>query len=380
MSNSNSKRSGVPPVRARMFSVYIADNSIDRIVQTLRSRYIGEGPVVREFEQALRDIVGVPHPVAVNSCTSALHLALVMAGVKAGDEVITTAQTMMATSHVILQQQSRPVFADVQYGTANIDPNDIEQRITEKTRAILVVHWAGYPCDLDEIHTIANRYSLSVIEDAAHAIGATYHGNAIGAISPYTCFSFQAIKHVTSGDGGAICLLDENKYQEASRRRWYGIDRVNRKPSVLGEPEWNVTEVGYKYHMNDLSASLGIENLKLLPKLLQRRQHIATIYREHLQNIPGVTLFENMTDRTSAHWLFTMHVQKREDFARMMAAKGVQASVVHLRIDSNEIFGGLREDLPALDKLTQTHISLPLHNHLTDGDVAYIVDCIKAGW
>ncbi len=364
----------------KMFSVYMSDKSIERVIKTLRSGFIGEGSVVKEFEDKLKEIVEIPFPVALNSGTSALHLALVMAGVKAGDEVITTAQTMMATSHAILHQQARPVFSDVQYGTANIDPNDIEHRITEKTKAILVVHWAGYPCNLDEIHTIARKYSLTVIEDAAHALGATYHGKTIGTISPFTCFSFQAIKHVTSGDGGALCLLSREQYEEALRRRWYGIDRVKRKPSILGEPEWNVTEVGFKYHMNDIAASIGLENLKLLPQLLQRRQAIASYYREHLQGISGLTLFESESDRTSAYWLFTMHVERRGDFVHMLRSKGIEASVVHLRIDTNDIFGSLRTDLPVLDKLTETHISLPIHNHLTDEDISYIVDCVKAGW
>ncbi len=379
-SDVKKKISSIPSRRVRLFSVYVSEESIERVVNTLRSGYIGEGPVTKEFEQALKEIVGVPCPVALNSGTSALHLALVMSGVAAGDEVITTAQTMMATSLTILHQQARPVFADIRYETGNIDPTDIEHRITNKTKAIVVVHWAGYPCDLEEIHTVAKKYSLPVIEDAAHALGASYHGKAVGGISPYTCFSFQAIKQVTCGDGGAICLLNQKDFQEALRRRWYGIDRHNRKPSILGEPEWNVVEVGYKYHMNDIAASIGIENLRQLPALLEGRKKIAAYYREHLKGVPGIELFESKPDRESAYCLFTLHVQKRDDFARMMADKGIEVSVVHLRIDKNSIFGGLRRDLPVLDKFTQMHISIPIHNHLSDEDVVYIVDCIKSGW
>lgn len=366
--------------KLHMFSVYMSNRSIERVAQVLQSGFIGEGPAVKEFEKLLRDILRVPYPVVLNSATSALHLALVMAGVRTKDEVITTAQTMMATGHVILHQQAKPVFADVQYLTANIDPNDIEHRITKRTRAILVVHWGGYPCDMDEIHAIARKYSLAVIEDAAHALGAVYHNKPIGAISPYTCFSFQAIKHVTCGDGGALCLLNETDFKETKRRRWYGIDRDNRKPSILGEPVWNVTEIGYKYHMNDIAASIGIENLKLLPEILNRRRKIADYYREQLQDVPGITLFEKKSDRVGANWIFTMHVQNREGFVKIMRSKGVEASIVHLRIDRNDIFGPVRQDLPVLDRLTKTHISLPLHMGLTDEDAAYIVRCIKKGW
>lgn len=363
-----------------MFSVYISEGSLKRAIQTLKSGYIGEGPVAREFEQLLKDMLGIPYPVTVNSATSALHLALVMAGVKAGDEVITSAQTMMATAQAILHQQAKPVFADVQYLSANIDPADIEHRINEKTKAVIVVHWGGYPCDMDEIHAIARRHSLPVIEDAAHAIGANYRNKPVGAISDYTCFSFQAIKHVTSGDGGALCLLNESSFQEARRRRWYGIDRQGRKPSILGEPLWNVSETGYKYHMNDIAASIGAENLRELPRMLKRRRQVAGYYRDSLQDVPGVTLFEQRPDRQSANWLFTIHVREREKFARMMHSKGVEVSVVHLRIDTNDIFGGLRADLPALSKFTRTHISLPLHMELSDDDAGYIVKCIREGW
>lgn len=363
-----------------MFSVYMSKKSIEKAAKTLRSGFIGEGAAVREFERLLTDIAHVSYPVALNSATSALHLALVLAGVKAGDEVITTAQTMMAPAHAILYQSAKPVFADVQYLTGNIDPKDIERRVTGKTRAILAVHWGGYPCDMDEIHAVARKYSLAVIEDAAHALGAVYHNKPIGAVSAYTCFSFQAIKHVTCGDGGALCLLNEKDFKEARRRRWYGIDRDNRKPSILGEPVWNVTETGYKYHMNDIAASIGIENLKCLPKILKRRGGIVDFYREKLKNVRGVTFLERNPDRLSADWLFTIHVKERQKFAQMMQGRGIEVSVVHLRIDQNDVFGGLRKDLPQLDKFNQTHICLPLHMGLTDKDISYIVKCVEKGW
>lgn len=363
-----------------MFYPYVAKGAIKYVVRTLKSGYIGEGKIVKEFEERFKQTIGAPYPVALNSGTSALFLSLAMAGIRYGDEVITTAQTMMATSHVILAQQAKPVFADVQYMTGNIDPYDIEHRVTKKTKAILVVHWGGYPCDLNEIHEIAKKYKLIVIEDAAHALGAVYKGRSIGGISPYTCFSFQAIKHITTGDGGMLCLDSQEKYDEARRRRWYGIDRIKRKPTDLGEPEWDVKEIGYKLHMNDIAASLGIEHLKAFRKIFNRRAKIVEYYRKDLEKVPGVILFENKKDRIHANWLFSVHVERRLDFVRMMRSKGIEVSVVHLRIDKNQIFGGLRKDLPNLDRFTETHISLPLHNKLTDDNIKYIIKCIKKGW
>ncbi len=313
----------------KMFSAHVSENAIKRVVKTLRSGYIGEGLVVKEFEEGLRKVIGVSYPVTVNSGTSAITLPLAMIGVKNGDEVITTAQTMMATSHAILAHRAKPVFADIQYSTGNIDPSDIEHRITKKTKAILVVHWGGYPCDLDEIHRIAKKYRLPVIEDAAQALGAQYRGKPVGTISPYTCFSFQAIKHLTTGDGGMLCLTSKKKYEEAKRRRWYGIDRERRKPSVLGEPQWNVRETGYKFHMNDIDASLGVEHLKEFKSLFRRRANIVNRYREALNKVPGIALFENKNDRVNANWLFSMHVEKRVDFVKAMRSRGIETSVVH---------------------------------------------------
>jgi perosamine synthetase len=367
-------------MKVKMFSPLVTEEAIERVCRTLRSGYLGEGPTVVEFEDTFKEILNVPYALAVTSGTTALHLALDVAGVRPGDEVITTAQTMMATSHAVLAHYARPVFTDIQYLTGNMDPDDIEHRITEKTKAILVVHWAGYPCDMEEIRAIASKHGLPVIEDAAHALGAEYREKPVGSLSSYTCFSFQAIKHITTGDGGMICFVEEDAYQQARRKRWYGIDRQNRKPSLLGEPVWNVTEVGYKYHMNDIAASLGVVHIRRLSSLLERRAQIVQSYRESLGSCPGIKLFEAKKDRKSANWLFSIHVEDRDNFARMMGDRGVEVSVVHLRIDGNSIFGPLREDLKTLDSFTKTHISLPLHNLLTDEDTEYVIQCIREGW
>ena len=170
-------------LKIRMFSPYVSEKAMSRVNEVLKSRYLGEGPMVREFEKKFTELIGAKYPVSLNSGTSALHLAIAMANVKPGDEIITTAQTMMATSHAILMQFAKPVFADIQYSTGNIDPNDIEKRITKKTKAILPVHWTGYPCDMDEIHEIAEKHNIPVIEDAAHALGASYKKRSIGTIS-----------------------------------------------------------------------------------------------------------------------------------------------------------------------------------------------------
>lgn len=363
-----------------MFKPYVSKKAAKRAYEVLQTGWIGEGQYVKEFEDSVGKMINSRYCLALNSGTAALHLTAILANFKQGDEFITTAQTMMASTIAFMLQNGKPVFADIQYNTGNIDPNDIEHRITKKTKAIVVVHWSGYPCDMDEIHKVAKRYKLIVIEDAARALGASYKEKMIGSISPYTCFSFQAIKDITSVDGGMIVVPSAKDYDRARRLRWFGIDRLKRKPSELGDPHWNVREIGYKYHMNDVNAVIGIENLLELKKILKRKVQISNFYRSELGKIPGITLFENKPDRKSSHWLFDIHVEKRLDFIRALKSRGIDTSVVNTRIDLNDAFGGLRKDLPILDKFTDTHLCIPIHTQITDEDAQHIINSIKKGW
>lgn len=367
--------------RIAMFKPFVSAESVDLVSQVLVSGWIGEGPRVKAFECAMRNRFGFRYALALNSGTAGIRLALALAGVGPGDEVITTPQTCTATNTAILEQYATPVFADIQYATGNLDPYDIEHRITPRTKAIMCVHWAGYPCDLAEIHMVAQKYSLPVIEDAAHALGATYRGQPIGTVSPYTMFSFQAIKQLTTGDGGLLTVLDEAAYHEGRRRRWFGIDRDNRRVREEdGYAVWEQSEVGYKYQMNDIAAAIGLGNLQHIDDLLSQRHFTVDHYREELRAVPGVVLFERRPDRQSGDWLFTMHVERRGDFRRMMNANGIDTGVAHIRNDVHPVFGGRRADLPVTDAYEQTQISIPLHNWLTYEDECRVIAAIREGW
>ncbi len=359
---------------------YVSPRAIESVVKTLESGWIGQGPKVDEFERCFASRVNAPHAVAVNTCAAGLRLALAVAGVCPGDEVITTPLTWQATNHPVLDQGAVPVFADVQLYTANLSPQDIEHRITERTRAILCVHWGGYPCDMAEIHEIADRYNLVVIEEAAEALGATYCGQPVGTLSRFTSFSFYAFQTLTTAEGGMLTMKREEDYEAARRRRWFGIDRARRKPLVNGYYDYDTWETGYGYHMTDVAAALGLVHLEELSALLSRRQAITARYRAALAHVPGIVLFEQRADRTSGCGLFTMHVEKRDEFCRAMRERGVQVSVVHVRNDQYTVFGGKRDDLPNLDCLSQTYISIPMHNQLTDEDVNHVIACIQQGW
>lgn len=363
----------------KFFHTHISPRAVELASETLRSGFVSEGELARRFESALAFQLGLVNPVTVNSGTSALHLALVVAGVGPGDEVILPAQTFVASGLAVLMCGAVPVFADIQPQTGNIDPWSVSQKITSRTKAVMPVHWAGYPCDMDEILSLAEAAGLTVIEDAAHALGATYKGRKVGALSRFTAFSFQAIKHLTTGDGGALCCRDEDDHAEARRRRWFGIDRERDLPSVLGERQYNLSHLGFKYHLNDLAAAVGLGNIPDIHSILARHRQIAAFYRRELGGLPGLTHLELRTDRESAHWIYTMLVERREDFVAAMTTRGIPTGVVHQRIDRNAIFGGAGR-LDGQEFFDGRQIALPIHVGLADENLAVIVQGIRDGW
>lgn len=362
------------------FNTAVSPDAFAKVAGVLESTFLSEGKLVTEFEAALFEKLGILNPVALNSGTAALHLALVVAGIGVGDEVIIPAQTFIATGLAVLMVGAIPVFADIQYSTGNIDPVDVKKKISQKTKAIIPVHWGGYPCDMDELKIIANANDVLIIEDAAHAIGATYKNNPIGSISDMTCFSFQAIKHLTTGDGGALACFNKLHFEKAMALRWFGIDRQNSPVGLLGEREYNLGEVGYKYHLNNYAAALGLANIDLLHSNLERRREIARQYDTSLKNVKGITLFKYQKDRESSYWLYGLHAQNRDRFVLALKDKGIPASIVHRGIDKNNVFKNYFCHLPVQRQFEASQIHLPVHNGISDDQVEYIIKIIQSGW
>ncbi len=362
------------------FHTHVSEEAIERVTAVLRSGWLNEGEVVKEFESELAHVLAVANPVTTNSGTAALHLALVIAGVAPGDEVILPAQTFIATGLVILQQGATPVFADIDPQTGNISPKSIEDKITRRTKAIMPVHWGGLPCDMDEINALAARHGLVVIEDAAHALGANYKGRPIGTLSRFTAFSFQSIKHLTTGDGGMLCCPAEEDVRAARIRRWFGIDRSDMRRSLIGARGFDIGLLGFKYHMNNIAAALGLGNLADFPERLSRRRAIAARWRYALATVSGLELIRMDNDRDPAWWFFNVLVEHRMDFVRKLAERGVPTSVIDLRIDQNSVFGGLRGDLPAQADFNERQVALPLHEGLSEEDIETVIHAIQSGW
>jgi perosamine synthetase len=277
-------------------------------------------------------------------------------------------------------QGAKPVFADIQPFSGNICPLSIRKKITAKTKAILPVHWGGTPCDMDEINLLAREFSLVVIEDAAHALGASYKNVPVGAISDFTVFSFQAVKHLTTGDGGAVSCLTAFHEKELLKRRWFNIDRDHTVLSLVGERIYRAEHVGYKYHMNNIAAAIGLGNLGFFQDTLKRHQEIGEFYRKNLKGVRGITLLQEPQDRQSSYWTFTLLVDERKKFVTSLRDQGIPTSVVNQRIDRNPVFGGVTPDLPGQELFEQKQISLPIHNGLKNSDLENIIKAIQKGW
>jgi perosamine synthetase len=359
-----------------LFKVHMPESINTPLLETLASGYIGQGPRVNEFEQQLAPWCGNPNVLTLNSGTSALHLSLRLADVGYGDEVISTAMTCTATNEPILERGARIVWADINPLTANIDPIDVERKITQRTKAIIVVHWGGYPCDLQELNDIAKRHNLKLIEDAAHAFGANYQGRPVGSHSDFVCFSFQAIKHLTTIDGGALVCKSEADYRRGKLLRWYGIDRET--PRADFRCEEDVIEHGYKFHMNDVCATIGLQQLNHVGKVLEQHRANAAYYNQHFNALSGLTLLNYQPDRVSSYWLYTVLVEDRLEFMRQMKEAKITVSQVHARNDKHTMMRDFVTELPGVDAFVEKQVSIPVGWWLSEEERAYIVETIVA--
>jgi len=350
-----------------LFYPYVPKSAIEAVSDTLRSRWIGQGPKVDLFEKQFCSLFGVEHAVSLSSGTAALETAYDLCRLGSGDEVITTPLTCTATNLLLLRRGCKIVWADILADTLCIDPVDVRAKVTAKTKAVVQVHLGGLPANVGKMH-------VPVISDAAQALG-TFIGD-------YSCFSFQAIKHITTGDGGMIVCPDESSAHKAKLLRWFGIDREkkianNWQAYRERKMTFDIEEPGTKRHMTDIAAAMGIEGLKNFWRVIDYRKFLFNLYRDLLRGFDGIKVID---DPENMCWLFTVLVERRDDFARMMFEADVDTNVVQVRNDIYKIFGGERADLPIMNAIEEQYISLPLGMHVSEDDVCYICDCIKRGW
>lgn len=364
-----------------LFKVFIAPSVDAPLLKILHSGYIGQGRKVEEFEAKLRPWVGTENVLALNSGTSALQLALRLAGVGHGSEVISTPMTCTATNMAILAAGARIRWADVDPVTGNIDPATIPPLITVDTRAIMCVDFGGYPCNLADIMLIAMHHEIPVIEDAAHAFGGEYQKVPIGAVSDFTCFSFQAIKALTTVDGGALACLSQEAYKKGKLLRWYGIDRETPRRDFRCEDD--IGHWGYKFHMNDVNATIGLENIKNTRIVIAKHQANAKYYNAEIEKrgLKHIQKPKYKDDRRGTYWLYPILVEnagKRLLLQEYLEKNEIQSSQVHKRNDVHSCFVQCwRGPLPGVEEFSNRELCIPIGWWVTLTDRRYIMDCIE---
>ncbi len=347
---------------------------LPRLEEVLYSGYISQGKVVDQFEEEFSKFIGNKNCLSVNSGSSALHIALILAGVKAGDEVISTPITAEPTNTVIAQTGAKIVWADIDLNTGNMCPEDAEKKISNKTKAIMVVDYAGIPVDIKQFQELEKKYNIPVIEDAAHALGATYNGERLGNHFRYTTFSFQAIKHLTTVDGGMVCIKDDDEFEKAKQIRWFGIRKG------VSRLENNIQIQGYKYHMNNVNATIGLVQLENFEEIITKYINNGKYFDTELKGVSGVELMDYYSSSQPSYWLYTMKVARRSDFINVMVENGIMASELHKRNDLHSIFHNSKCQLPNVNQFEKKWIHIPCGWWVTKSDREKIVSVIKNGW
>ncbi len=369
-------------------SPMIEQAEIEEVVATLKSGWLGTGPKVQQFEEMFGEYKGSEHAVAVNSCTAALHLSMLAVGIEPGDEVIVPSMTFAATANAVIHAKGIPVFADCQKDTMNIDPEDVQRKITKKTKAIIPVHFAGRPCDMDAIMAIAKERNLKVIEDCAHAIETEYKGRKVGTIGDLGCFSFYVTKNVVTGEGGMV-ITDNDEYADKIKvLALHGLSKTAwRRFSDEGYKHYQVVYAGFKYNMMDIQAAIGIHQLPRVDQYWQRRHEIWEQYNEAFKGLPVMVPAAVEPEIRHAHHLYTLLLdidktsitrdQLLDSMAKSNIGAGVHYIALHLHPYYQETYGCKKGDFPNAEWISDRTLSIPLSAKLRVEDVGDVIESVK---
>lgn len=362
----------------------IEDDDIDSVIEVLKSDYLTTGPKIAEFEKSVADYVGAKYAVAISNGTSALHAACFAAGIGPGDEVITTPITFAASSNCVLYCGGTPVFADIDPKTYNIDPDDIRKKITDKTKAIIAVHLAGQPCDMDEIHKIAKENNLIVIEDGAHALGSVYKGKKVGSLSDMTTFSFHPVKPITTGEGGMIVTDNEEFYKKMVLFRSHGITR-DEAMMTRNDGPWfyQQFELGFNYRITDIQCALGCSQMKKLDRFLAKRKEIVLRYNEAFADCENIVTPYQLPETESGWHLYIVQVKNcdRKQIFEALRDKGIGVNVHYIPVYMHPYYqehGYEDVHCKNAEEVYSHIISLPLYPGLTEEQQSYVIDTLKS--
>jgi dTDP-4-amino-4,6-dideoxygalactose transaminase len=366
----------------------VGEEEIQSVVATLRSGWLTTGPKVKQFEQEFAAKVGARYAIAVNSCTAALHLALDAVGLREGDEVIVPTMTFAATAEVVTYFKAKPVLVDCRWDTLNIDTNQMEKAITPRTKAIIPVHFAGEPCEMDRILEIARLHNVRVIEDAAHALPARYRGRMIGTLGDITCFSFYVTKTITTGEGG---MATTENPEWAERMRIMSLHGLTRdawsRYTSQGSWRYEICQPGYKYNLTDIAAALGIPQLRKCDLFWRIRQRYASLYAEGFRDLPEISIPQVAADTEHAWHLYVIQLHPeqlrigRDEFIDLLKKQNIGASVhfipLHLHPFYRDTLGYRREDFPVASALFEGIVSLPIYPKMTEADIQTVIGVVR---
>lgn len=370
-------------------SPLIEQEEIEEVVASLKSGWLGTGPKVHRFEEMFKQYKGTRYAMALNSCTAALHLSMLAIGIKPGDEIIVPAMTFAATANAVIHAGGRPVFVDCRRDAMNIDPDDIKRKITPKTKAIIPVHFAGRPCEMDAVMDIAGQYDLKVIEDCAHAIETEYHGKKAGTFGDLGCFSFYVTKNIVTGEGGMVITDNEDYANHIKILALHGMSKdAWKRFSDEGYKHYQVIYSGFKYNMMDIQAAIGIHQLPRIEKYWKRRQEIWNRYNEAFKDLPVFTPAPVESNTRHAYHLYTLLLDidnlkiNRDKFLDEMTKQnigvGVHYIALHLHPYYQNTYGYKRGDFPNAEWISDRTVSLPLSAKLTDEDVEDVIEAVRA--
>jgi dTDP-4-amino-4,6-dideoxygalactose transaminase len=366
---------------------YIEKEEINEVVETLKSGWLTTGPRTLKFEEAFSDYIGCRHSIGLNSCTAGLHLALAVKGFVANDEVITTTMTFPATANAIIHAGLRPVFVDIEVGTLNMDVSLIEEKITPRTRAIIPVHFAGHPCDMDPIMELASKHKLAVIEDAAHALETKYKNQKIGNLGNPTAFSFYANKNITTGEGGMLVLNDDFLADKLRILRLHGISRdAWKRYGKSGFTHWELHSPGYKYNMADINAAIGIHQLKKVNRFMELRKKYAALYDLAFKQIPELETLQTKEYAEPSHHLYIISLRleqltvSRDEFIDAIQSTGIGVAVhykgLHLQPYYQKECGILKDQFAIATHYSERVISLPLYPLMSIRDIERVIGVV----
>ena len=356
----------------------IGMEELEQVKKVFGTGWLGLGSTVYEFENKLKEYLNAQNVIAINTGTTALHIALDAFGVTEGDEVIVPSLTFCASIQVITALKASPVFCEVKPDTLNIDVEDVKRRITPKTKAIMPVHYCGNSCDMDALLSIGKEHNVLIIEDAAHAFGSSYKGKKIGSFGDVTCFSFDPIKNITCGEGGAVVLSDDTVAEDIRRKRILGIDK-DTWHRYKNERSWfyEVTTQGYRYHMSNINAAIGLAQLTKLNKFIEKKKNIVNLYNERFKDLDGLKLLEwNLNETAPFTYIIRVLDGKRDKMMDFLKEKGIGTGIHYIANHIQPYFAKYAKPLPVTERIWNEILTLPLYYDMTKDEVDLVINSI----